>query len=500
MRFKVSGPDSAFVANGQAAVSSNGAANQQAGAGGNAATNAQNGANSAATNGRAQQQGGQQAGAQRGNANDKRQLDQLLGALGGGNAAGGAAGAAGGLGGLLGGAAGGNAAGGAAGGLGGLLGGAAGGNAAGGPAGAAGGLGGLLGGAAAGDGAANNAATNARGSANAAATTGQANANNAAANERGGAQAATTQAAKNLTAAAANNATNTGNVTVAAANGTAANIVTADAANVNAGNGNANVNANETDATNAAAAGATATTANGAMGLNVLLHGDGGQSFFDFPNQNVQGNLMGMVILAPDPNLFWGGGQGLQRTDGVAHSQAVADLITNVMPQVVNFDPNQVLFTGVSGGALMLSGFFIPAQMQQFPNSAVLLNCGGLEPQVDFVDPNVLATTTIHHQSTQRELANLQQSIPVAVTAYEQAARAAGLNDDQINALQTVNNAPDGGHCAMDGQGFVSGIQLMADSYSAVMQGGNGEVQGVGNVRQGVVGQQLTFGQAERKL
>lgn len=42
----------------------------------------------------------------------------------------------------------------------------------------------------------------------------------------------------------------------------------------------------------------------GAMGPNVLLHGDGGQPFFDFPNQAVQANLVGVVILAPDPNLF----------------------------------------------------------------------------------------------------------------------------------------------------------------------------------------------------
>lgn len=237
------------------------------------------------------------------------------------------------------------------------------------------------------------------------------------------------------------------------------------------------------------------------MGLNVLLHGDGGQSFFDFPNQNVQNNLMGMVVLAPDPNLFWGGGQGLQRTNGAEHSQAVSDLITNVMPGVVNFDPNQVFFTGVSGGALMLSGFFIPQQMQNFPNSGVLLNCGSLAPQVDFVNPNVLTTTTIHHQSTQRELGNLQQSIPEAISAYEQAARAAGLSDQQINQLQTVDNSPNGGHCAFDEQGFVSGVQLMADNYANVIQaGGNGQVTGIGNVRTGVVGNENpTFLAPERQ-
>lgn len=35
-----------------------------------------------------------------------------------------------------------------------------------------------------------------------------------------------------------------------------------------------------------------AANATSAIGLNVLLHGDGGQSFFDFPNQAVQKKLM----------------------------------------------------------------------------------------------------------------------------------------------------------------------------------------------------------------
>jgi len=39
--------------------------------------------------------------------------------------------------------------------------------------------------------------------------------------------------------------------------------------------------------------------AQGPNGINVLLHGDGGQSFFDFPNQAVQQGLMGVVVLAP---------------------------------------------------------------------------------------------------------------------------------------------------------------------------------------------------------
>lgn len=227
----------------------------------------------------------------------------------------------------------------------------------------------------------------------------------------------------------------------------------------------------------------------GTLGLNVLLHGDGGQSFFDFPNQAIQQNLAGVVVLAPDPNLFWGGGSGLDRTNGVAHAQAVNDLILNVLPQVMAFDPSNVFFTGVSGGALLLSGFFIPQHMANFPGTGVLLNCAAMAPQVDFVNGNTVAQTTrIHFQSTTNELELLQGSIPQSIVAYEQLAVDAGLSNAQINALQTVDNSPNGGHCEFDEQGFVSGIQLMADNFATIMQGGNGNVRGIGNVLNGVVG------------
>jgi poly(3-hydroxybutyrate) depolymerase len=70
---------------------------------------------------------------------------------------------------------------------------------------------------------------------------------------------------------------------------------------------------------------------------------------------------MGIVVLAPNKNLFWGGGSGLQRTDGVAHAAAVNSLIQNQLSKDVAFDPGNVFFTGVSGGSLLLSGFFVPA-------------------------------------------------------------------------------------------------------------------------------------------
>jgi hypothetical protein len=59
--------------------------------------------------------------------------------------------------------------------------------------------------------------------------------------------------------------------------------------------------------------------------------------------------------------------------------------------------------------------------MTNFQGTGVLLNCGGMAPQVDFVDSAaVVSSTKIHFQSTQQELALLQGSIPQAVAAYEQ--------------------------------------------------------------------------------
>ncbi|KIW09583.1 uncharacterized protein PV09_00455 [Verruconis gallopava] len=238
------------------------------------------------------------------------------------------------------------------------------------------------------------------------------------------------------------------------------------------------------------------------MGINVLLHGDGGQSFFDFPNQAVQQNVMGVAVLAPDPNLFWGGGSGLNRVNGAAHSKAVNDLVKNVLPNMVAFNQSQVYFTGVSGGSLLLSGYFIPTQMQNFVNSAVLLACGAMPPQIQFQDAqNVIQTTRIHYQSTVNELQLLQGSIPKAVTAYEQIATSAGMTPDQIGALQTIDNTPQGGHCAFDGQSFVSGVQLISNNYARIVQpGGDGNVQGIGNVLKSVVGnEQPTFGPERRQ-
>jgi len=193
---------------------------------------------------------------------------------------------------------------------------------------------------------------------------------------------------------------------------------------------------------------------------------------------------MGVVVLAPDKNLFWGGGSGLERTDGVAHAAAVNDLIQTQLSQDVAFDPANVFFTGVSGGSLLLSGFFVPAFGATY-QTGVVLNCGGLTPQVDVVDGATLAANMkIHFQSTQDELALLQPAIPDAITAYEKIATDAGLSAEQIGALQTVDNTPNGGgHCAFDGKDFVSGVQLMSTNFANIMgDNASGEVTGIGNV------------------
>lgn len=154
---------------------------------------------------------------------------------------------------------------------------------------------------------------------------------------------------------------------------------------------------------------------------------------------------MGVVVLAPNQKRFWGGGNNLERTDGVAHSAAVNKLIQEQLPLDVAFDPTNVFFTGVSGGSLMLSGFFMPAFGAAY-NTGVMLNCGALPPQVEVVGAATLATSRIHFQTTQDELTDLQPAIQAAVAAYKKLATDAGLGAAQVGALQTANGTPQGGH------------------------------------------------------
>ncbi|KAI3537102.1 hypothetical protein CSPX01_10400 [Colletotrichum filicis] len=241
--------------------------------------------------------------------------------------------------------------------------------------------------------------------------------------------------------------------------------------------------------------GGKTTGAKGNLGLHVLLHGDSGSSFFEMPNQGVKNNLAGVTVLSPDRNLHWGGGSGFNRTDGVAHAQAVNDLVFQTLPKYMAFNSSNVFFSGISGGSLLLSGYFMPAHMGNFAGNGVMLGCGAMEPRVEVSQPSrdALMKTRLHYQSTQKELQHLQGSISATMKAYEKVVKDKGMEIEAINKLQTANNKPVGGHCQFDEKGFDSGIQLIADNYAAIMQGGNGEVPGIGNVLKGVSGQELKF-------
>ncbi|KAK4229941.1 hypothetical protein QBC38DRAFT_69183 [Podospora fimiseda] len=234
----------------------------------------------------------------------------------------------------------------------------------------------------------------------------------------------------------------------------------------------------------------------GPLGVNVLLHGDGGQSFFDFPNQKVK-NHLGVVLLAPSTNSLWGQrtGQasGLSRPDGIDDAELVRDFVKEVLPQLVAFNSKDVFFTGVSGGALLLSGFFMPAHLQEFDGAGVLLLCGGMPPQVEAVE-GFEGNTRIHYQSTTNELELLKDSIPEAIRAYEGLALAGGLSEEKVGRLQTADNSLEGGHCEFDGEGFVSGIQFLVDNFEDIMlEGGDGRVNGVNVLTSVVENEELRF-------
>lgn len=236
------------------------------------------------------------------------------------------------------------------------------------------------------------------------------------------------------------------------------------------------------------------------LGLNVLLHGDGGDSFADFPNANVQNGLMGVVVLAPNDKLLWGGQstRTVQRPDGVAHATAVDALIRDELSKVANFDMANVWFSGVSGGSLLLSGFFMPMFMSRY-KTGVMLMCGGLSPPegraglTSTLDQETIQKMRIHWQSSTAELTSLKQTIPPAITYYETMARKAGLKDAAINVKQTADATPTGGHCAFDNKAFTSGIRKFTTSWAAVMTG-DGQAAGIGAVNKGVVGREKLFG------
>ncbi|KAJ3239703.1 hypothetical protein HDU78_002702 [Chytriomyces hyalinus] len=208
------------------------------------------------------------------------------------------------------------------------------------------------------------------------------------------------------------------------------------------------------------------------MGLNVLLHGDGGQSFFAMPNAKLDSNLIGVTVLAPNAPMKWGG-LGNNRPDGPQHATLVKDLVTSVLPQMIpGFNQSRVYFTGVSGGSLTLTSAMIPLYGNMF-QSGWLIMCGGLPSPNGIPAGAIGPNTRIHVQTTTNELTFLQQTIPTAITDLNQAiAQVPGITPQQAATQFTFDGTPNGGHCAFDGQGFSSGIQAMVSQFTAVMLNG----------------------------
>lgn len=99
---------------------------------------------------------------------------------------------------------------------------------------------------------------------------------------------------------------------------------------------------------------------------------------------------------------------------------------------------------------------------------------------------------------------------PTAILAYEQLAADAGLATAQINALQTADASPNGGHWSVlrsspffsssriysefDEKDFVTGVQLLTDNFSDIVDGA-ATLNGA-SVTSGVVGNENLFGGA----
>src|ERR1700761_3002434 len=114
----------------------------------------------------------------------------------------------------------------------------------------------------------------------------------------------------------------------------------------------------------------------------------------------------------------------------------------------MNFDTKNVQFTGVSGGSLLLSGFFVPQFGPTYAPTNVLLNCGGLPPAPGQLSKNFdPSQLKIHFQSTGNDLQELQESIPQSIAAYTKLATGAGMTPEQVDAVLTGDaKLSNGGH------------------------------------------------------
>jgi hypothetical protein len=206
--------------------------------------------------------------------------------------------------------------------------------------------------------------------------------------------------------------------------------------------------------------------ATGRQGLNVLLHGDGAASYFAFPNAKLQDDLIGVVVLAPNREMRWGGSDA-RRSDGPEHVRLVMDLIQNELPKRFAFDQSKLFFTGVSGGSLTLSSAMLPIFGDRIPG--MMLLCGGLPPPNNIPTGKLTSNTRIHFQTSVNELQQLKTAIPAAIQFVSLAAQDLNVSNQQLNQQFTVDGNPNGSHCAFDGKGFNSGIQAIVSSFGDVM-------------------------------
>ncbi|KAL1900700.1 hypothetical protein Cpir12675_000834 [Ceratocystis pirilliformis] len=167
------------------------------------------------------------------------------------------------------------------------------------------------------------------------------------------------------------------------------------------------------------------------------------------------------------------------------------------LPEILSFDSDNVFFAGISGGAMLLTGYFIPTFMHEFPSTGALLLCGAMPPQVPWVKTKeFIGNTRFHFQSTKNELGGLDDLITQTIDVFSDTATDMGVSDGLLDKLQTVNNDPKGGHCIFDNVDFYSSIKLMAESYPNIMQKGDGIVPGIGNVLDGTTTTILSFDRA----
>jgi poly(3-hydroxybutyrate) depolymerase len=187
-------------------------------------------------------------------------------------------------------------------------------------------------------------------------------------------------------------------------------------------------------------------------GLHVHLHGDGGGGYRDYPNRETRNDLIGVTVLSPNRGQSWNGAAGPQ------HARYLNELIQNDLIKKYNINLDRIYFSGVSGGAYFLSGYFIPTFGAQY-NSGAFLMCGGMAPQQQFANPEFLKTFRIHWETTNGERQDILANVRQSIAGYQNQLRQVGGSAE----IQTSTFEGAGGHCIFDGRTYTSGIQFMMD-------------------------------------